>query len=297
MNKLIEKTDPNTYFLVGDLGFSVVEDFSSKYPKQYLNVGVAEQNMAGIAAGLAMDGNKVFTYSIANFNTMRCLEQIRNDICYHNLDVTTVSVGGGFVYGSAGYSHHAIQDISIMGVMPNMSLLLPADASEVNLCMDYVFKTKGPKYLRIGKNGEKDFYSGVKELSSINCINPDTPGNIAILTVGTILSVASDTLDILNKEEDNFNVFSCPIIDKDFSKKLKNKMEKYDTIFTIEEHITPLGFGSMVREILADTDKKIISFGVNKDNCKLVGDGEYLRNKMDLDPKKISEKITKFLGN
>ena len=144
----IAEKDKNVFLLVGDLGFSVVEPFAEKYPDRFLNCGVAEQNMTGIAAGLALEDYKVFTYSIANFNTLRCVEQIRNDICYHNLDVTVVSVGGGLSYGSLGYSHHAIQDIAIMGSMPNISLLLPGDPIETKWCVEYACRNNNPKLRR-----------------------------------------------------------------------------------------------------------------------------------------------------
>ena len=118
------------WLLSGDLGFSVLEPFIEKFPERFSNVGVAEQNMAGVAAGLAMSGNQVFIYSIANFAVMRCLEQIRNDICYHNANVVVVSVGGGFCYGSQGYTHHGLEDLGVMRSMSNMTVIAPADPFE-----------------------------------------------------------------------------------------------------------------------------------------------------------------------
>ena len=123
INKLTDlaKNNKNIFLLVADIGYGVVEEFQNKYPDRFLNVGVAEQNMTGIAAGLAAEGYHVFTYSIANFPTFRCAEQIRNDIDYHNLPVTVVSVGGGVAYGNLGYSHHAVQDYGLMRMMPNFT--------------------------------------------------------------------------------------------------------------------------------------------------------------------------------
>ena len=133
IKKLTElaKNNQNIFLLVADIGFGVVEEFESKFPNRFLNVGVAEQNMTGIAAGLAAEGYHVFTYSIANFPTFRCAEQIRNDIDYHNLPVTVVSVGGGVAYGNLGYSHHAVQDYGLMRMMPNFTLAAPGDPNEV----------------------------------------------------------------------------------------------------------------------------------------------------------------------
>ena len=144
--------------VVGDLGFNVVEPFAERFPNRFYNAGVAEQNMSTLAAGLASEDFKVFTYSIANFPTFRCAEQIRNDIDYHNLSVTIVTVGGGLAYGSLGYSHHAIQDYGLMRLFPNMKILSPGDPVEVEALVNYSLKNNGPCYLRLGKNGEPNFH-------------------------------------------------------------------------------------------------------------------------------------------
>src|SRR5476651_2646056 len=129
INQLVleARKNPRVFLVVGDLGFSVVEPFATEFPDRYLNAGVAEQNMTAVAAGLAAEGYHVFTYSIANFPTLRCLEQIRNDVCYHNLPVTVVAVGGGLAYGNLGYSHHGVQDIAVMRSLPNITVLAPGD--------------------------------------------------------------------------------------------------------------------------------------------------------------------------
>ena len=118
--------------VVNDLGYSVIEKFAKDLPRQFINAGVAEQNMIGLAAGLALGGKRVFVYSIGNFPTLRCLEQIRNDICYHDLNVTITSIGGGFSYGQLGMSHHATEDLSIMRALPNMTVVAPGTFNEVN---------------------------------------------------------------------------------------------------------------------------------------------------------------------
>jgi len=148
------KKDKSIVLLVGDLGFNVVETFQEKFPKRFYNVGVAEQNMMSIAAGLASQGFKVFTYSIANFPTFRCAEQIRNDIDYHNFNVTIVTVGGGYAYGNLGYSHHAVQDYGLMRLFPNFDIIAPADPVEVESALRYILSTNGPKYLRLNKSNK-----------------------------------------------------------------------------------------------------------------------------------------------
>src|SRR3972149_5341558 len=151
--KTAEK-DPRIFLVVGDLGYSVVEPFRDKFPGRFLNVGVAEQNMTGVAAGLSREGFKVFTYSIANFPTLRCLEQIRNDVCYHGLDVTVVAVGGGFMYGSLGASHHATEDIGILRVLPNLRIYAPSVPEQLHPIMEDILTSSGPAYLRLGRAGE-----------------------------------------------------------------------------------------------------------------------------------------------
>ena len=146
--------NPDVCLVVGDLGFGVVTDFAESMPKQFLNPGVAEQNMTGVAAGMAMMGKNVFTYSIANFPTIRPLEQIRNDICYHNANVKVVSVGGGFCYGALGPTHFATEDLAIMRSLPNMLVIAPGDPIEAKLATRALVEHEGPAYLRLGRAGE-----------------------------------------------------------------------------------------------------------------------------------------------
>ena len=150
--------------VVGDLGFSVVEPFAERFPDRFINAGVAEQNMMGLAAGMASEGYHPFVYSIANFPTFRCAEQIRNDVAYHKLPVTVVTVGGGLAYGSLGYSHHAVQDYGLIRLMPNMLIASPGDPMEVRACLRYLVANPQPSYLRLGKNGEPNFHAEVPQV-------------------------------------------------------------------------------------------------------------------------------------
>ena len=170
-NKFIESLchaasrDDRVVMIVGDLGYKVVEPFADAYPDRFVNAGIAEQNMTGLAAGMASEGYVVFVYSIGNFPTYRCAEQIRNDVDYHNLPVVTVTVGGGVAYGNLGYSHHAIQDLSLMRSMPNTRLYTPVDPIEVDVSVNHILSAPCPSYLRLGKAGEKIFHSGEITLS------------------------------------------------------------------------------------------------------------------------------------
>ncbi|MGH9680291.1 MAG: transketolase, partial [Candidatus Acidiferrales bacterium] len=126
----LAEQDERICLIVGDLGFGVVETFAERFPSRFLNAGVAEQNMTGIAAGMALSGKIVFTYSIANFPILRCLEQVRNDVCYHNADVKIVAVGGGLAYGALGPTHHATEDLAILRSLPRMAVVAPGDPAE-----------------------------------------------------------------------------------------------------------------------------------------------------------------------
>jgi len=178
----------NVALMVGDLGFKVVEPFADEFPERFFNAGVAEQNMMGMAAGLASEGIHVFAYSIANFPTFRCAEQIRNDIDYHKLPVTIVTVGGGLAYGNLGYSHHAIQDYALMRVLPNMLIAAPADPMEVTACTRYLVNNPQSSYLRLGKAGEQDIHSTIPvvEPGKWLTLKPGNERERAFLVTGAI---------------------------------------------------------------------------------------------------------------
>ncbi len=152
----IARRDPQVVLLTGDLGFGVLTPFWSALPRQFINVGVAEQNLTGIATGLALSGHIVFTYSIANFPTLRCLEQIRNDACYHDANVKVVAVGGGFSYGALGISHHATEDLAVLRALPGMHVYCPADRAETAAVTHFAYETAGTCYIRLDKSSVDD---------------------------------------------------------------------------------------------------------------------------------------------
>src|SRR5207249_10726475 len=156
----LAEQDERVHLVVGDLGFGVVEEFARRFPARFLNAGVAEQNMTGIAAGMALSGKIVFTYSIANFPILRCLEQVRNDVCYHNANVKIVAVGGGLAYGSLGATHHATEDLAILRSLPRMVVVAPGDPVETEAATRAVRTQAGPCYLRLGRAGEAKVHRG-----------------------------------------------------------------------------------------------------------------------------------------
>ncbi len=270
--------------MVGDLGFSVIEKFREKFPRKFLNAGVAEQNMTGMAAGLASEKFHVFTYSIANFNTFRCSEQIRNDIDYHNYNVTVVSVGGGLSYGALGYSHHAVQDYSLMRSFPNMTIYSPGTKLQVKMCLEQILKKKTPAYLRLGKNIPKN--TKICERTQITpgywskiSYSKKTESRKCILTTGAVIE---DAIKMQTKKKySDYHIYSLPIWGMKYKSIQKKEIPKWDEIITLEDHLEDGGFGSFILEcnskIKSSKKTRIELKSLNKNVCSTVGDQENLK--------------------
>lgn len=255
INQLIEEARHNDkiFLLVGDLGYHVIEPFAEEFPDRFLNVGIAEQNMAGIAAGLAMTGYNVYFYSIGNFPTIRCLEQIRNDIAYHQANVKVVSVGAGYAYGSLGATHQATEEIGALRVLPNMVVATPGDPLEARAITKISASYDGPMYIRLGKAGEKTVHSE----DSINlkigdiCSLITREGNqTAVLACGNILDAA---LHQINDEKLNYDLYSVPFVKPINKEQLINIVKTHPAgLITIEEHQKSCGMGAAIVEVLND---------------------------------------------
>lgn len=247
---LLARVSSNIALIVGDLGYSVVEPFAEEFPDRFINAGVAEQNMTGIASGMASEGYHVFTYSIANFPTFRCAEQIRNDVAYHNLPVTVVSVGGGLAYGALGYSHHAVQDYALMRTLPNMLIAAPGDPMEVRACLRYLVKNPGPSYLRLGKAGEPCFHNEPPQLSPgrWNMVREGTDCK-SLLSTGAGLQIAMGWAE--HADYRDAAVHSMPLWSMEAKKYQYEMLKHYDEIVTVEDHLLDGGFGSWLLEAKA----------------------------------------------
>src|SRR3982751_2787827 len=186
----LARQDDRIVFITGDLGFRVVEKFMENMPNQFLNAGVAEQNMTGIAAGMALSGKISFTYSIANFPILRCLEQIRNDVCYHRANVKVVAVGGGFAYGSLGATHHATEDLAIMRALPEMTVVAPGDPEEAAAATEAVAAHDGPCYLRLGRAGEQKVHARPIHFQLGKAIQVRQGTDITLISTGGMLQTA-----------------------------------------------------------------------------------------------------------
>jgi transketolase len=233
--------------IVGDLGYSVIEPFADQFPDRFVNAGVAEQNMTGLAAGMASEGYHVFTYSIANFPTFRCAEQIRNDIDHHRLPVTVVAVGGGVSYGALGYSHHAVQDYALMRSMPNMIIAAPGDPLETRACLRWLVANPGPSYLRLGKAGEPQFHDYIPDVSPGRWIRvrDGTDGDILLSTGGALGAAIG--------RADGRAVWSLPLWSMAAKTQQPDQIARCATVTTLEDHLADGGFGSWLAESVAGT--------------------------------------------
>jgi transketolase len=300
MSKLGELAakDPRIILLVGDLGYSVVESFRDRYPSQFLNVGVAEQDMVGVAAGLALSDRVAFTYSIANFATFRCLEQIRNDVCYHGANVKLVSVGGGFSYGALGASHHGTEDIAIMRAIPRMVVVAPNDPVEASLATVAIAEYDGPCYLRLGRGGEPTVHSQPPKFSLGAAIPVRAGDDVTMLVTGGLLPNALEAADRLQKRGISAEVISVHTVNPLDMSMVTRAASHTGALVTIEEHSIVGGLGSAVAEVLLENapfSMRFLRIGVRADFSTRVGDQAYLRRQHGLDPLGIAAAVGRLL--
>ena len=246
----LARRHPQIALIVGDLGYSVIEPFADEFPDRFINAGVAEQNMTGLAAGMASEGYHVFTYSIANFPTFRCAEQIRNDVAYHQLPVTVVSVGGGLAYGALGYSHHAVQDYALMRTLPNMLIAAPGDPMEVRACMRYLVENPGPSYLRLGKAGEPNFHAAPPELAPGRWLRVrDGAEDRVLLSTGAGLQTAMDLA--ARPDHADRAIYTMPMWSMADNASQAEALRTRRDVMTVEDHLQDGGFGSWLLEARA----------------------------------------------
>lgn len=222
--------DPSIFLVVGDLGFTVVEPFMEKFPDRFLNAGVAEQNMTSLAAGIAREGFRVFTYSIANFTTMRCLEQIRNDVCYHRLSVCVVSVGGGFMYGNLGPTHHATEDIAVMRVMPYTRVFVPFSRTSTRMAVDEILSQPGPAYLRLGREDQPVDRVADNGFTLVHAAREGARAESCIISVGQL---ARGTVDQALADQSDLYAL-CRI--KPLPEGAADLLARYRRVRVIEDH-------------------------------------------------------------
>jgi len=295
----IAKEDMNVHLITGDLGFGVLKPFWEQLPDQFTNAGIAEQNMTSFAAGMALEGKTVFTYSIGNFPTLRAIEQIRNDCAYHNANVKIVCVGGGFVYGSLGMSHHATEDLSIMRALPDVTVLAPGDLVEAEHATRAIYEHEGTCYLRLGRGGEKRIHDKIDNFQIGKAIKIKDGEKVAIFSTGAIFDEAMEASEMLKEEGINPALYTFPTVKPIDRETIEECAKQYDLIVTVEEHNVIGGFGSAVSEVLAElveTKARVLKVGLNDKYSSIVGSQKYLRDIYGMSSIKIVEKVKGVLS-
>lgn len=292
------KKDKNIELVTGDLGFGVLKPYFEQLPNQFTNAGIAEQNMTGVAAGMALCGKTVFTYSIGNFPTLRCIEQIRNDCAYPHANVKIVCVGGGFVYGSLGMSHQATEDIAMLRALPEVTVVCPGDLVEAAEATKAIAHTPGTVYLRLGRGGEKRVHNKIDNFQigkaiKIREAKADCNKKVALFSTGAILDEVTEAAGILEKEGigvEEYSFHTVKPIDKDVILDCANR---YDYIVTVEEHNVIGGFASAVSEVITDSEEnvRLIKIGLNDEYCSKVGNQKYLRAQYGMTAQDIVKKV------
>ncbi len=293
----LAKADHNIELITGDLGFEVLRPFWTELPDQFLNVGIAEQNMTSLAAGMALEGKNVFTYSIGNFPTMRCLEQIRNDCAYHNANVKIVCVGGGFAYGSLGMSHQATEDIAILRALPDVTVFAPADVLETEYITRALADYHGTCYLRLGRGNATVSHRKPFVFAIGKAIPVQNGERVAIFSTGAIFDEVIKASEILESLGFKPTIYTFPTVKPlDISAILKCAHD-HELIVTCEEHNVIGGFGSAVAEVLSKNyaTTNLLRIGIKDQYCTHVGNQKYLRDVFGLSAEKIAETILKEL--
>lgn len=290
----IAREDKNVHLITGDLGFGVLKPYWEELPEQFTNVGIAEQNMTGIAAGMALAGKIVYTYSIGNFPTLRCLEQIRNDCAYHNANVKIVCVGGGFVYGSLGMSHHATEDLAIMRALPDVTVMAPGDLIEAEEATRAIYQQPGTCYLRLGRGGEKQIHDSIDDFQIGKAIRIQEGSRVAIFSTGGIFDEVIDAARMLEIQQITPALYTFPTLKPIDRETILRCAQNYELIVSVEEHSVIGGLGSAIAEVLAEMPSpygRLLRLGLEDTYSCIVGSQKYLRSVYGVSAECIAAKI------
>ena len=287
------RSHDNIYLLTGDLGFKLFDDFRAKHPERFFDVGVAESNMSGIAAGLSLSGKNVYCYSIIPFLIMRAYEHIRNDIAYQNLNVKLIGAGGGFTYGLEGFTHYGLEDLAIMRMLPNMSVVVPADPIEASALAEASVEHEGPVYIRLGRTGEPSIHTKPVEFKIGQHIMLNEGKDVAIFATGNMVYISKFVIEKLKQDGIKttlINMHTIKPLDKDI---IQQVASTHNAIFTVEEHYVHGGLGSAVGEVLIESGYKgrFERMGIPEKLEKYIGKADFLRSKYGLSEEGIYERI------
>lgn len=286
--------DERVVLLSGDIGNRLFDTFKAKCPSRFHNCGVAEANMIGVAAGLALSGLRPVCYTIAPFITYRCMEQIRVDLCYHHLPVIVVGTGAGLAYASLGATHHSCEEVGMLRLLPGMTVLAPADPMEVRGCLRAALAHPHPTYMRIGKKGEKDVHAEVPALSIGSSVVMREGNTVTLLVSGVLLPAALDAAKLLADRGISAEVVSCPTIKPLDTELLSRVFRARRMVATIEEHSVLGGFGGSVAEWLTDQavgDTRLLRFGTPDEFLHETCEQEHAHEKFGLTAVAIAARI------
>ena len=291
----LAKADPNVLLLTGDHGYALFDDFRKECPTQYINAGIAEQNMVGMAAGLARAGFRPFVYGLSAFVPVRVLEQIKLDVAHDKLPVVLIGDGAGFVYSHLGTSHQSTEDIACTRAIPELSVFSPADRFELTACMELAYHAKAPVYLRMGKSDRGDIHLGMPKakVGDLLEVKPGNAGDIAFIATGSLTRIA---LDIAIKGYPNAEVWSAPFIKPIDTKKITAICTRSRILVVLEEHSVLGGLGSVITEISSEfSPTHILRVGVLDGFSQHCGSYDYLLKEHGLDCGSIEKKIKDYI--
>jgi transketolase len=287
--------DPRVVLLSGDIGNRLFDKFRDRCPGRFFNCGVAEANMIGVGAGMAMNGLKPVAYTITPFITTRCLEQIRVDICYHDVPVTVVGVGAGLAYASLGPTHHSCEDIALLRALPNMAVVCPGDPLEVRLALrDSIVNRSSGTYIRLGKKGEEVIHAAPPEFEIGKAITIRPGRDVCLLSTGNMLSEAMATADLLARTGRTAQVASFHTVKPLDTDYLRQVFRGFALVATMEEHSRLGGFGAAVAEWLSDQPLQrasLLRFGTEDKFLHESGEQEHARHHFGLTAQQMAEAI------
>lgn len=289
--------DERVVLLSGDIGNRLFNDLKKVSPNRFYNCGVAEANMIGVAAGMALCGLRPVVYTITPFTSTRCFEQVRIDACYHNVPVTIIGTGSGLSYAKLGPTHHSLEDLAIMRTLPEMRVMAPCDAIELRLILRAALKANGPVYIRIGKKGEPKIYKKTPQLTIGKSIVIQTGTDVTILSTGTVISEGLRAADLLAEQGISAEIVSFHTVKPLDEEYLEQAVKRFKLFITLEEHNRIGGFGSAVSEWRANRRQAppLLSFGTDDEFMHEIGSQAYARAKYGLTARNISDTIWKAL--
>ena len=290
------KKDNKICVVVADISpAGSIQKFRNEFPDRFINCGVAEQSMIGIAAGLALKGFRPFCYTIATFTLYRPFEMVRVDLCYQNLPVTIIGMGAGAIYSTLGGTHHTIEDVAVASALPNMTVIAPCDPNEMREATKWcATKNKGPVYMRLGKVGEPNLTKNAIDKFEFGKLRYLKKGKeIAVISYGITVKMAIDLSTELEKKGKSVSVISCHTIKPLDKIGIKKVLNEHQSVYVLEEHVPHGGLSSRVKEIASDeqTKAELKSFTLKDEFIHFYGNHQELLEKHELSVKQILKKI------